>query len=76
MKPEQFYELVSQMRAAQRTYFKERTSSNLTIAKKLEKEVDQAIADHQKESPAVGAVQLSFVSIEEKQEGDKHGRSV
>jgi hypothetical protein len=56
-----FFELVKQMRAAQKKYFKERTQSNLIESKKLEKQVDQVLAaglDNQAEADV--AVQLSL----------------
>lgn len=65
MQEQHFYELVEQMRAAQKTYFKERTGSSLVAAKKLEKQVDAAIASYRQAAPAIGAVQLSFTTIEE-----------
>jgi hypothetical protein len=59
---EKFLELVEQMRAAQKTYFKDRTNrTNLAEAKKLEKQVDQAIAEYQQGSSAGEAVQLSLI---------------
>ena len=42
---EQFIELVRQLRAAQKAYFKDRKQSDLIEARKLEREVDQALAD-------------------------------
>jgi rubrerythrin len=38
-----FVDLVAKLRAAQKTYFKERTQSNLIEAKNLEAEVDRAL---------------------------------
>lgn len=40
-----FAALVSQMRAAQRDYFRHRDSEALTNSKRLEREVDRAIAE-------------------------------
>lgn len=45
-KEKTFYELVGEMRDAQRLYFRERTRSALERAKKLERSVDVAIAAH------------------------------
>lgn len=39
-----FIDLVRRMRVAQKTYFRMRTSENLTAAKHLEKNVDDYIA--------------------------------
>lgn len=39
-----FIDLVRRMRAAQKKYFRMRTSENLTTAKRLEKNVDDYIA--------------------------------
>lgn len=38
-----FHQTVKEMREAQKTYFKERTTENLQKAKKLEKSVDDQI---------------------------------
>ncbi len=38
-----FCELVAQMRAAQKKYFKARNQSNLVAAKELERQVDKAL---------------------------------
>jgi hypothetical protein len=61
-----FFELVGQMRAAQKVYFNERTRSSLIKAKRLESEVDQVLTaglDH--EAGADVAVQLTFTSKQE-----------
>lgn len=42
---EEFVDLVMSMRAAQKTYFRERTPANLQNAKTLERSVDQAALD-------------------------------
>ena len=41
----EFAQLVQEMRAAQKRYFKRRTRSDLTEAKRLERQVDHAIAE-------------------------------
>jgi len=61
MNAQVFFELVGQMRAAQKKYFKERTGSSLIESKKLEKQVDQVLAaglDHEVDADV--AVQLSL----------------
>lgn len=45
MTEQQFYELVKEMREAQRAYFKTRDKSWLNKSKDLEKQVDQAIKE-------------------------------
>lgn len=62
-----FVEITAQSRAAQTTYFKDRTSSSLAAAKHLEKKVDRAIAEYRNGTP--GAIQLSFTSTEENTNG-------
>lgn len=44
MNARQFYNLVRQMRAAQKNYFRTRDKSYLEAAKKIEKEIDAEIA--------------------------------
>lgn len=43
MNAKQFFDLVAQMREAQKQYYKERTRVNLNTAKDLEKAVDNEI---------------------------------
>ena len=45
MKATDFVDLVTQMRAAQKKYYKRRTTENMQASIKLEKEVDQALAE-------------------------------
>ena len=63
MDPKLFFELVVQMRDAQKKYFRERTGSSLAAAKKLEQQVDQAISDRKQAGVPKGGVQLSFGSV-------------
>jgi len=58
---ERFLELVEQMRAADKRYYRERSKPNLLEAKKLEKQVDEMIAIYRKTVSAAGAVQLSLI---------------
>lgn len=44
MNKREFFDKVSEMRAAQKEYFKFRSSTALTKSKKLEKEIDDEIA--------------------------------
>jgi hypothetical protein len=46
-------DLVARMRRAQRTYFKVRTSENLSRAKQLEREVDAALETHFARQPSL-----------------------
>lgn len=48
MSPKEFFDKVVKMRAAQKDYFKYRSSSYLTRSKRLEKEIDDEIARVQK----------------------------
>ena len=43
MTPQQFAELVEEMRHAQKEYFRTRTKSNLDTCKRIEKRVDLAL---------------------------------
>lgn len=43
MKPKDFFEKVAKMREAQKAYFKTRSSQQLQLSKRLEKEIDQEI---------------------------------
>ena len=45
---DEFINLVESMRDAQRSYFRTRSSDNLNTSKKLEKQVDEAIAGWKK----------------------------
>lgn len=47
MENKEFIELVARMRDFQKAYFKCRLPAQLDVCKKLEKEVDQAIANYQ-----------------------------
>ncbi len=47
MNANQFYDKVASMRQAQRDYFQSRSKDVLHTALRLEKEVDQAIAEHE-----------------------------
>lgn len=44
MTPKEFYEKVVKMREAQKSYFKPRSSMDLQLCKRLEKEIDNEIA--------------------------------
>lgn len=44
MTPKEFYEKVVKMREAQKSYFKTRSSMDLQLCKRLEKEIDNEIA--------------------------------
>lgn len=44
MKADEFVQLVTDMRAAQKHYFKQRTKSNMLASMDIEKQVDQALA--------------------------------
>lgn len=44
MTPKEFYEKVVKMREAQKSYFKTRSSMDLQVCKRLEKEIDNEIA--------------------------------
>lgn len=44
MNAKEFFEKVAEMREAQKKYFRMRTSSDLTLSKRLEKEIDDEIA--------------------------------
>ena len=46
---EEFYNLVAEMRAKQKEYFRTRDANVLNEAKDLEKRVDKAIRDHEEE---------------------------
>ena len=48
MSPKEFFDKVVKMRAAQKEYFKFRSTSNLNTSKRLEKEIDDEIARVQK----------------------------
>lgn len=48
MSPKEFFDKVVKMRAAQKEYFKFRSTSNLNTSKRLEKEIDAEIARVQK----------------------------
>ncbi len=50
MTPAEFYELVAKMRTAQKTYFANRTQTNLRAAKGFEKLVDMAITEFRQPS--------------------------
>lgn len=43
MNPKEFYEKVVKMREAQKNYFKTRSSMDLQLCKRLEKEIDNEI---------------------------------
>lgn len=45
MTPQQFIDLVSKMRSAQKKYFRTRSYGDLEESKKLEREVDQTLRD-------------------------------
>lgn len=47
MKEDDFYELVKRMRKAQKDYFRTRESAPLEDSKRLEREVDKAILEHE-----------------------------
>ena len=47
MSENEFYDLVNEMRTAQKMYFKTRDANYLDEARKLERTVDKAIADHE-----------------------------
>jgi len=49
MKDEEFYDLVSRMRSAQKEYFRTRDANVLNESKRLEKEVDNAIKEHEED---------------------------
>jgi hypothetical protein len=55
-----FVELTEQTRIAQSTYFREQTGTSLKVAKKLESNIDQAIANYRQGVPMRDAVQLSL----------------
>ena len=44
MTPKQFFDLVSRMRSAQKSYFKTKSQMALNESKRLEQEVDREIA--------------------------------
>ncbi|WP_373248797.1 hypothetical protein [Bacteroides thetaiotaomicron] len=44
MTPKEFFEKVEKMREAQKNYFKTRSSMDLQLSKKLEREIDNEIA--------------------------------
>ena len=48
MSPKEFFDKVVKMRAAQKEYFKFRSTTSLNASKKLEKEIDDEIARVQK----------------------------
>jgi hypothetical protein len=48
MSPKEFFDKVVKMRAAQKEYFKFRSTSNLNTSKRLEKEIDDEISRVQK----------------------------
>ena len=61
MNAEEFVKLVTEMRVAQKKYFKERTGSSLIESKKLEKQVDQVLETGlDNDTAADVAVQLSL----------------
>lgn len=45
MKADDFVQLVTDMRAAQKAYFKQRTQSNMRASMEIERQVDQALAE-------------------------------
>lgn len=49
MKEDDFYELVKRMRKAQKDYFRTRESVPLEDSKRLEREVDKAILEHEED---------------------------
>lgn len=49
MENKQFKDLVRRMRAAQKAYFRMRTSDNLNAAKALERQVDAIIVEDDKQ---------------------------
>ena len=49
VKENDFYELVKSMRKAQKDYFRTRESVPLEDSKRLEKEVDKAIIEHEED---------------------------
>ena len=48
MSPKEFFDKVVKMRAAQKEYFKFRSTTSLNASKRLEKEIDDEIARVQK----------------------------
>ena len=48
MSPKEFFDKVVKMRAAQKEYFKFRSTTSLNTSKRLEKEIDDEIARVQK----------------------------
>lgn len=56
-----FVDLAEQVRDAQITYFDNRTGSNLAASKKIERELDKAIANYRLGKPISGAHQLSLL---------------
>lgn len=48
MSPKEFFDKVVKMRAAQKEYFKFRSTTSLNASKKLEKEIDDEISRVQK----------------------------
>ena len=48
MSPKEFFDKVVKMRAAQKEYFKFRSTSNLNTSKRLDKEIDDEISRVQK----------------------------
>jgi hypothetical protein len=45
MEAKEFVDLVTRMRAAQKTYFKKRGQANMLASMEVEKQVDQALAE-------------------------------
>lgn len=60
MNAKDFIQLVAQMRNAQKQYFATRSKTALTEAKRLEMQVDNLLANSEKQTPSNNWVQLTI----------------
>jgi len=75
MNTQEFFDLVTRLRAAQKTYFKQRSRENLISAKDLEKQVDAALAeglDDQTQIQSRKPMQTTMFANDEAEKEDEH----